>query len=96
MIVSLLIPGVMLYGFLDSEGLKPQYIILTHEHFDHCWGVTDLREKYSQVKFVCSTICSDAIQNLKKNYSVFYQQPGFEVASADIILDNISWTLGWN
>lgn len=25
-----------LFAFLDKEDLQPQYIILTHEHFDHC------------------------------------------------------------
>ena len=35
-----------LYDLLNSENLYPQYIILTHEHFDHCWGVDLLVEKY--------------------------------------------------
>lgn len=85
-----------LYEFLDIEFMKPQYIILTHEHFDHCWGVNDLREKYLNVKLACSTICSEAIQHKKKNYSVFYQQPGFELSAADVLLEDIDWELSWN
>ena len=85
-----------LYGLLNSEGLNPQYIILTHEHFDHCWGVNDLREKYPNVKIACSILCSDAIQHKKMNYSVFYRQPGFELAAADIILETINWEMNWN
>lgn len=85
-----------LYQYLEQEQLIPEYIILTHEHFDHCWGVNDFRDKYPKVKLVCSRICSDAIQSGKKNYSVFHQQPGFEIKPADIILDDIGLQLAWN
>lgn len=84
-----------LYDFLKSERLIPQYIILTHEHFDHCWGVNQLRKDYLTVKLVCSSSCSVAIQSRKKNYSVFHQQPGFDVEAADIVLGNIGWNLCW-
>ena len=83
-----------LFGTLESIGLIPQYIILTHEHFDHCWGVNAIREKYPNVKLICSAECSNTIQDKKKNYSVFYEQPGFNVGSADIIIengDNFTW-----
>lgn len=85
-----------LYQYLEKEQLIPDYIILTHEHFDHCWGVNDFRDKYPKVKLVCSKICSDAIQSGKKNYSVFHQQPGFEIKPAEIILDDIGWKLVWD
>ena len=85
-----------LYEYLEHMGLVPQYAILTHEHFDHCWGVNDLRIKYPKMKLVCSSECSIAIQDKKKNYSVFYQQPGFELKVADIVLENIEWKLYWN
>lgn len=85
-----------LYEFLKLERLNPQYIILTHEHFDHCWGVNQLRRDYASVKLICSSNCSVAIQNRKKNYSVFHQQPGFDVAAADLVLDEHCWSLDWN
>ena len=84
-----------LYLFLEKENLSPQYIILTHEHFDHCWGVNDLRKYYPTIKVICSSVCSDAIQAKKKNYSVFYEQPGFEVAPADIFIDDLPYGLEW-
>lgn len=85
-----------LYQYLEKEQLIPEFIVLTHEHFDHCWGVNDFRDKYPKVKLVCSKICSDAIQSGKKNYSVFHQQPGFEIKPAEIILDDIGWKLVWD
>lgn len=84
-----------IYRYLEQEKLLPEYIILTHEHFDHCWGVNDMRVKYPELKLVCSLVCSEAIQNRKKNYSVFNQQPGFELKPADIVLEDINWSLSW-
>lgn len=86
---------VLLDYFMQNE-LKPRYIILTHEHFDHCWGVNELREHYPTAELVCSMICSEAIQDKKKNYSVFHQQPGFDLEPADIILDDVNWSFSWN
>lgn len=85
-----------LYKFLAAEGLIPKYIVLTHEHFDHCWGVNDLRNHFLNAKLVCRASCSVAIQDKKKNYSVFYQQPGFDIKVADLIIENIDWQLEWN
>lgn len=86
----------LLLEFLLKENLCPQYIILTHEHFDHCLGVEGLRVKYPQVKLVCSTECSNAVQDKKWNHSVFFQQPGFELKEADIKLEDVNWSLIWN
>lgn len=84
-----------LYESLSEGGLKPQYVVLTHEHFDHCWGVDSLREQYPNLKLICSTTCSSAIQDKKANHSVFFQQPGFELKPADIILGENDWAFEW-
>ena len=31
-----------LVAFVESKGLKPSCIMLTHAHFDHTYGVADL------------------------------------------------------
>lgn len=38
--------------FIEENGLKPQYMLLTHGHADHIGGVGDFLKKYPQVK-VC-------------------------------------------
>ena len=86
----------LMYQYLEQEQLLPEYIILTHEHFDHCWGVNDMRKVYPNVKLMCSQICSEAIQDKKKNYSVFHQQPGFDLQPADIVLEDVGWMVNWN
>ena len=45
-----------LIRFLKSKYLIPEYIFLTHEHFDHIWGIKKLKETYS-----CKLICSQEI-----------------------------------
>lgn len=64
--------------FLESNGLTPVYIILTHEHFDHIWGVQSLVDKY-QCKVICSGLCGHRISIAKCNLSFFHDQVGFTV-----------------
>lgn len=79
---------------LDRQELKPAYIILTHEHFDHIWGCNELLKHYSP-QLVCSRLCSESIQNPKRNFSVFYNQVGFSVKEADICLEDVNYSLTW-
>ena len=80
-------------NFIGLNDLKPAYILLTHSHFDHVWSVDKLRKKYS-CKLVCSQTCSENITNKKKNLSVFYNQVGFTLKQADIII-NDNFVLEW-
>lgn len=85
-----------LTGYLLKEGLIPKYIILTHEHFDHCWGVNQLVEKY-HIPILCSARCADAIKNEKRNCSVFYDNmEGFTIKSKTIIVESINNILDFN
>ena len=71
--------------FLNATDLYPEYIFLTHEHFDHIWGVRHLKQIFN-VNVLCSKECSTAIINPKKNMSIFYDQIGFELNKADQII----------
>ena len=84
-----------LFEYIVLKGLFPEYIYLTHEHFDHIWGVNKLKEKYN-CKIVCSSICSKRIIDKKKNMSIFYNQIGFETYPADILIENINKFIEWN
>lgn len=55
------------WGFIDVAGAKKAIVVLTHEHFDHIYGLNELREKvqctvYAQKK--CSQNIGNAIKNL--------------------------------
>ena len=80
---------------LRALNLYPVYILLTHEHFDHIWGCNSLIERYGS-KIVCSAMCSEAIQDAKRNHSLFYQQKAFQVPAADICVEDVGFRWNWN
>lgn len=84
-----------LIEFIRVKKLKPVYIFITHEHFDHIWGVNKLKETFD-CKLVCSLICSEKIIAKKKNMSLFYNQVGFETYPADIYCEDIDNHMEWN
>ena len=55
--------------FIEENGLALDYIILTHEHTDHTWGVNSLVEQYQKAKVICSEVCK---QNLKKEFQAYF------------------------
>ena len=78
-----------LFAFFEQEALSPKYIILTHEHFDHCWGVNELVERF-RLPIVCSRLCAEAIKNEKRNCSVFYDNKiSFTINSETISTESI-------
>lgn len=82
-----------LFAFLEEEGLVPQYIVLTHEHFDHCWGVNELVGKY-QIPIVCSALCAECIKFEKRNCSVFYDNnERFVITNETISVESLNYVL---
>jgi hydroxyacylglutathione hydrolase len=87
--------GEQLFDFLNERKLTPEFIILTHEHFDHIWGVNKLKEHYN-VNLICSRYCSEKITTQKGNLSVFNDQVGFITCPADILAEEINYELQWD
>lgn len=82
-----------LFAFIDGQHLEPKYVILTHEHFDHCWGVNELVGKY-QIPIVCSALCAECIQYEKRNCSVFYDNnERFVIISKTIGVESLNYIL---
>jgi hydroxyacylglutathione hydrolase len=80
--------------FIDSKRLTLDYIILTHEHFDHIWGVNALVE-FANPTIIASQYCANMVNDRKKNLSLFYDQEGFviskEIKSIETLNQSISW-----
>ena len=84
---------IELFDYLRNEVLTPRLIILTHEHFDHCWGVKQLVDQFN-IPIVCSQLCADAIKNEKRNCSVFYDnKEAFIINCETISTESIDHTL---
>ena len=56
-----------------STGLEIDYILLTHEHYDHISGVNVWKEK-TGAPVLCSKACAENIQNPKKNLANHFKE----------------------
>ncbi|MBR0455287.1 MAG: MBL fold metallo-hydrolase [Firmicutes bacterium] len=54
---------------IDSKGYTPEYILLTHEHFDHVQDLEAVRSKYN-IPVVASKLCSERLGDPKTNLSI--------------------------
>lgn len=91
-------PGVgcfeILEAILERSSYRPNYVILTHEHYDHIGSLNQLRDRFS-VKVIASVECSSNIRDPKKNLSVYFNPNGYICEAADIELDNPVTEIPW-
>ena len=55
-----------------AEGLTVDYILLTHEHYDHISGVNEWKRVVG-APVLCSEACAENIQNPRKNLANHFQ-----------------------
>ena len=84
-----------LIAYLNKNELTPTIVILTHEHFDHIWGVISL-SNYYKFKLICNKICANAIVDSKKNLSIFYDNVGFSILNKVSTVEMLNHELSWN
>lgn len=98
-------PGLM--AEIRDKGYKPEYILLTHEHYDHIENLEEVRNTY-KVPVISSYLCSERIQNVRTNLSnisslLQYFKTGkvpkvenerFTCGGADIVFDE-EYVLNW-
>lgn len=82
--------------FIISHGLSLDYIILTHEHFDHCWGVNSLFEVFP-TKVVATRLCAEWVGTPMNYFNKLYfdSDEMYSIAQVDIIAEEIDWKLKW-
>lgn len=82
-----------LINYFSVIDKQPLAILLTHEHFDHIYGVNELLKLYPEIKVYGSSKTIERIQNKRKNLSLYYDQLGYEILNANfevIIEDSIN------
>ncbi len=72
-----------------GKDLVIDYIILTHEHYDHISGVNIWKED-SDAVVICSKACADNIQDSKKNFARYFKD--FCEIQTWMVLDEIPYS----
>ena len=84
-------------AYIEDSKLTLDYIILTHEHTDHTWGVNALVERFG-AKVICSEVCK---QNLAKEFQayflLYYDNPDYHytVCKVDKTTDELKGCMEW-
>lgn len=58
---------------MPAQGLEIDYILLTHEHYDHISGV-NIWKHLTGAPVLCSKPCADNLQSPRKNLAAHFQQ----------------------
>ena len=58
--------------FVEDENLVPDFIILTHEHSDHTWGVNALLEYCPSIRVLTCKACTIELPKAWQSYFKFY------------------------
>lgn len=81
--------------YIEEKSLHLDYIIVTHAHADHCWGVNTLKDRYPETKIVYSAAC---YKNMKRSIMLFFKMwhedetYNYKLMPADIAIDcNTEW-----
>ena len=85
--------------FIERKNLNLDYILLTHEHTDHTWGVNALLEKYPQAKVVCSMSCKEALNKEARYFFQYYfdnSEYSYRVSRVDYTTDALGGLIAWD
>jgi glyoxylase-like metal-dependent hydrolase (beta-lactamase superfamily II) len=80
--------------FIESKKLIIDYVILTHEHFDHIWGVNALVE-FADPIIIASQYCANMVKDKRKNLSLFHDQLGFVIYKEIKSVENLKGAITW-
>lgn len=86
-------------AYIYQNGLTLDYVILTHEHTDHNWGVNALIESYPQAQIVCHKVCGEIIEETSsKFFRLYYDDEcySYKVSKTDITFSDNLFLLNWN
>ena len=85
--------------FIEEEGLTLDFIILTHEHTDHTWGVNAIKERFPKSKILCSENCNKYAKKASRAYFLFYyDDPDYKyvIEPGDVLIKEDEESLDWN
>jgi glyoxylase-like metal-dependent hydrolase (beta-lactamase superfamily II) len=86
-------------SYVKNNELTLDYILLTHEHTDHTWGVNALLSQYPKANVICSSLCRDALPKEAKAYfQLYYDDPNYSynVERVDCTTEDLNWQMQWS
>lgn len=83
--------------YIQLRNLTLDYIILTHEHFDHCWGVNYLLDYFPQAKVVATRLCTEWVQTPMNYFNQLYYNSDemYQIEKVDVVAEEVDWKLMW-
>ena len=83
--------------YIQSRNFTLDYIILTHEHFDHCWGVNYLLECFPTAQLVTTRLCSEWVQTPFNYFNQLYfnSDEMYQIGKVDVIVEDFDWKIMW-
>jgi glyoxylase-like metal-dependent hydrolase (beta-lactamase superfamily II) len=81
-------------SYLRENNLQIDYIILTHEHWDHIIGANKLREHFP-CRLVCSEECAEALIDPRKNLSKYFMGREIILSPHDATFKGLNNVLLW-
>lgn len=85
--------------YISDNDFTPEYIILTHEHSDHTWGVNALLDKYPSIKVIASQACKESLPRAVQAYfRYYYNDPTYvyHVRRVDVTVEELNNQLQWH
>jgi hydroxyacylglutathione hydrolase len=82
-------------GALADIAGQLEFVLLTHEHFDHICGLSALRRRWP-CHVVCSRECSAAITDPKRNFSRYLVHRDVAFEAGDLCCEDLGWELDWS
>lgn len=61
-----------IYPHFLQKQILVDYILLTHEHYDHISGIHWWKKRFPSAILLCSGTCAEGIKNSKKNLSHYF------------------------
>ena len=80
-----------LISFIKDNNISIDFVILTHEHFDHTWSTDKLN-----AIVLCTDECRKRISDNKQNLSFYFNQVGFEIKVETQSVEEFNCELNWN
>lgn len=89
---------IELRDYIQAHRLTLDYILLTHEHFDHCWGVNYLKDCFPLAKVVATRKCAEWVLKPWNYFNQMYYNSDeyYQIPKIDILVEDIDGIMEWN